>query len=421
MGMVRAELTLIYCDSRKRDSTVAILIKEFLSRSKQLSFISSRRNLSKILKLITPVNIVIIGQINILYDLIYSEGVLKNEFYGMNIYFYPSEGYAMEHEYRLMYPERYDYNNLKKIFFWGGGSLDWVKRNININRNILDKTGYPRNKMAKVYASMRNSECMKIGFIGRFPILNDLYGVLPMQYILEEFSKDGEYQALQVSRLEAEGRTVPIMLRIMKYIVEETNYRIGFRPHPNEDRRTYNILKEIFGSKIEISEEVDVAEYMAGCDKIVGLASSSYIDASLVGVPIICIDKLSNVISETEKYEPALKLIYDVAYLPETFDELKVLIKKDISIKKSKVFDDLIKTDFIGDYNDPIFHVAKSVQFTRKKISTYGVKVILYLMDALLIAKVLLKKSSNIDFDYSSMIHKKNKRFIDRYINSDEL
>lgn len=417
MGIIKSNLTLIYADSRKRDSTVAILIKEFLSRKKQLSFIASRRNFSKALRLITPANVVLIGQINILYELIYSGKVLKKEFEGMNIYFYPSEGYAMEHEYNQMYPAKFNYNDTQKIFFWGANSLKWAESNVDIKREALDNTGYPRIKMARIYAGMQDSKRVKIGFVGRFPILNDLYGVLSMKYILEEFANGKPYQALQVSRLEAEGRTVPIMLKTMRFIIDKTDFAISFRPHPNEDRRTYEVLKNFFGERFEISEEVDVAEWMAGCDKIVGLASSSYIDASLVKVPIICIDNLSDVVEETKKYEPALKLIYEVAYLPQTFEELTSLITENIEIKKSEIFDELMRSDFIGDHDDPIKHVADSVVFKRRNIATWIIRAGLVFMDMLLLGRALLRKSTALDFDYSPVLHGKNKRFIERYIN----
>ncbi|MDG1143714.1 MAG: hypothetical protein P8N92_03550, partial [Burkholderiales bacterium] len=194
MGIIKTNLTLIYADSRKRDSTVAILIKEFLSRKKQLSFISSRRNFSRTLGLITPANVIVIGQINILYDLIYSGKVLKKEFEGMNIYFYPAEGYGTDVEYALMYPEKYNYKDIKKIFCWGVKPLNWVAGNVDIQRATLDNTGYPRIKIAKTYAELQDSRRTKIGIVGRFAMLNDMNGVLPMKYIFSEFTNEKIYQ-----------------------------------------------------------------------------------------------------------------------------------------------------------------------------------------------------------------------------------
>jgi surface carbohydrate biosynthesis protein len=413
---MRSDLTLIYADSRKRDSTVAILIKEFLRRKNQPSFIASRRNLSVILRLITPANVILIGQINILYDQVYNGKVLKKEFIGMNIYFYPSEGYAMEHEYRQMYPDCYNYDGMTRIFLWGQESLSWVAENVAIKQEALDNTGYPRLKLGRIYAKLQSAKHRKIGFVGRFPLLNDLYGVLSMKYLVGEFANGKPYQASQVERLEAEGRTVPIMLRTIKFIMEQTDYFVSFRPHPNEDRRSYDVLKQYFGERFEISEEVDAAEWIAGCNKIVGLASSSYIDASLVNVPVICLDKISNVVEQTMKYEPALKLIYEVAYLPETFEELTSLIEKDIEIKKSVIFDELMRTNFVGNYEDPIRHVADSIQFKKRKVSTWAVTAALGLMDILLLARIWIRRRTALDFDYSAFLHGENKSFVNKYI-----
>jgi hypothetical protein len=81
--------------------------------------------------------------------------------------------------------------------------------------------------------------------------------------------------------------------------MNHTDYSVSFRPHPNEDPASYAKLKVRYGERFEISEEVDVADWLAGCSKIIGLASSSYIDASLIGIPVICLDRLAGVISDT--------------------------------------------------------------------------------------------------------------------------
>ena len=146
MAFIKTDLTIIYCDSRRRDSTVAILLQELLKKRGQLSFVASRRNFSKILKLATPANIVMIGQINIVYDLVYDGKTLKDRFKDTNIYFYPSEGYATDNEYHMMYPERFNYRDTKKIFFWGRESLEWVRRHLDIAPETLDNTGYPRTR-----------------------------------------------------------------------------------------------------------------------------------------------------------------------------------------------------------------------------------------------------------------------------------
>ena len=86
MGFFNSKITIIYCDSRKRDSTVGIILKKFIEMKGGLAFVSSRRNFSKILKITSPQNVLLIGQINILFDLIYEGKNLKKDFIGMNIY-----------------------------------------------------------------------------------------------------------------------------------------------------------------------------------------------------------------------------------------------------------------------------------------------------------------------------------------------
>lgn len=421
MAFLKTDLTIIYCDSRRRDSTVAILLQELLKKRGQLSFVASRRNFSKILKLATPANIVMIGQINIVYDLVYDGKTLKDRFKDTNIYFYPSEGYATDNEYHMMYPERFNYRDTKKIFFWGRESLEWVRRHLDILPETLDNTGYPRTRMARVYAALRGDrKVRKIGIVGRFAMLNDLYGVLPMEYIVTEFAlAKQQYKGAMVSRLHVESETILTILRAVDFIMKNTDYRISMRPHPNEDPASYAALKKLYGERFEVSDEVDVADWLSGCTKIMGLASSTYIDASLIDVPVICLDRVSGVVDQTMAYEPALKLIYETAHLPADFDELAALLTGDIEPKRSQVFSALIESNFTGERADPIKHVAESIAHIPARPSTALIKLAIEAADRLLVARDRLRKSTALDFEYSSAFHGRNRAFIQRYLDGE--
>ena len=414
---INTKLTLIYCDSRRRDSTVAILLQEFLRKRKQISFISSRRNFSKILKLATPENIIVIGQINIVFDLIYDGKKLKERFKNTNIYFYPSEGYATDIEYRQMYPERFSYAEIKKIFFWGKESLNWAQSNLQINPTVLDNTGYPRLKMAKVYSQMGSAEgAKKIGIVGRFAMLNDLYGILPMEYLVSEFATASEYRGVMLTRLRVETEAISTILKTVDFIIKNTDYSISFRPHPNEDPASYFRLKERYGHRIEISDEVDVSDWLSSCTKIIGLASSSYIDAGLTRVPIICLDAVSGVVDQTLAYEPALRLIYDIAYLPSNFEELARYIQDDIQAKTSPTFEGLIESNFVGNYEDPIKRVADSIHVSSGTWTTSFIRLLIEAADFLLVIRDRIRKSTALDFEYSSIAHGRNSEFIRKYL-----
>lgn len=421
MVFIKTDLTIIYCDSRRRDSTVAILLQELLKKRGQLSFVASRRNFSKILKLATPANIVMIGQINIVYDLVYEGKALKDRFKDTNIYFYPSEGYATDNEYHLMYPERFNYRDTKKIFFWGRESLEWVRRHLDIAPETLDNTGYPRTRMARVYATLRGDKIApKIGIVGRFAMLNDLYGVLPMEYVVTEFAlAKQQYKGTMVSRLHVESETIVTILHAVEFIMKNTDYRVSMRPHPNEDPASYAGLKKLYGDRFEISNEVDVADWLSGCTKVMGLASSTYIDASLIDVPVICLDRVSGVVDQTMAYEPALKLIYESAHLPANFEELTTLLAADIDPKRSKVFSALIESNFTGEHADPIKHVAASIAYRPARHTTALIKIAIEAADRLLVARDRLRKNTALDFEYSAAFHGRNRAFIEKYLNNE--
>jgi len=368
------------------------------------TFISSRRNFLKFLRFVLPAKLFVIGQVNMFADMSFLRADRKAS---CEMFFMPAEGFAAQEEYDMMYPEKIDYSIVDAVFFWGANSRKWFlgHRKIDDEAKLL-RAGYARLPIARAYASLVKTEAGRIGFIGRFPAINDLYERSVMDFFLNEPTVRGRSQL--VGRLNSESNAIFCYLDIFDYIINETEYVISLRPHPNEDISVYDTLIDRFNGRLEINDVADVAEWMAGCNVIVGLASSSYIDAFLVKTPVICLDKLLGSQESTLHFDPALKWMYESCYLPDSLDEVKKLLHRDqLEPIATKAFNKLIADDFCGE-SDIVFDriISEVVKKPLGVKATDGMLLwLLKTMDFILASVHYLRRNKALQFDYSYYYH----------------
>ena len=403
---IRTNIIFLYADSLRRDFSTCFVLEKKLREKGFKTFICSRRNFIFFLRFIIPKKIFLIGQVDMINDKIASEAVKGNS----EIHFMPAEGFARDHEYQVMYPKKRDFNFLTTILFWGQNSMNWFKNNRKIDDLLkLKKTGYARSQIGKHYAKRADKISKKIGFIGRFLSLNDIYKRSTIDFFLTEPS-DIERDKV-VGRITSESKALNSYLRLFYEIVSNTDYTISFRPHPNEDEDTYILLKKIFGNRFEINKDFDVSDFMSKCSVIVGQASSSYIDAYLMKVPVICVDQITGSVKSTILYDPALEDMYSSCYNPKSYDELFSLINDNkLQPIVSKKLDSYLDNDFKGNSDNVFEDLVNAILSspTKVKIWDYFILKTMVFIDFLLVIRrlILSKKHKNsLMFDYSYFYH----------------
>lgn len=416
--LFRTNIIFLYADSLRRDLSACFIIQEELRSRGFRVFICSRRNFNYFLRAIMPSKLFVIGQI----DMIYSKRIIDEAKAGaLSVYFMPAEGFAYDCEYIGMYPVKYDYSFLKTVFFWGKNSLTWFKNNRSIDEpSKLIQTGYSRLPIAKAYADLIQRNEKKVGFIGRFPALNDIYSRSVMSFYVGN-PKDDRYKTM--ARLDAESKAINCYINLFERIINETDYIISLRPHPNEDLNTYKPFIEKYGARFEINNAFDVAEWMTECKTIVGLASSSYIDACIVKVPVICLDALLGSRESTSQFDPALEWMYESCYLPESEEEVISLLSKDLAPIATPRFQGLLLDDFTGDTPVVFDNVLNSLTEvkTRKRLFDFALIKLMIFFDFILASRHYLKKNNALQFDYSYYYHKvpDNLKHISKVVSKD--
>ncbi len=370
-----------------------------------MCFIGCRRNLKRFVKYIHFESILIIGQINMFSEHpdVFDEGTLSN------LIFYPAEGEAADTQYEVMYPRNFNYNLLSSIVFWGAKPKEWFEKNRIMNIEKLVIGGYSRGQIAQLYKDNNKRE-KKIGFIGRFGLLNDLYGRGPIEHYFNEMMWTGGDLNDNIKFLEAntnaEAAALSGYIKLISYLINKSDYKISIRPHPNENHESYSKLITYFGGKLEVDMSTDAADWTSTCEKVVGMGSSIYIDCFFTKTPVISVDEFLNLKTFTLQYNPTLHYVHDGAYLPKSLESAcELIVTKDLAPVYNERFEKFIENNYFPTNIKPINILTNAINelSTKAKILDAALLIGLLVVDELLALKNLLRNRERLMFDYSWM------------------
>lgn len=404
MLRIKTNIVFLYADALRRDLSTCFILEQLLNERGFRTFICSRRNFSRFFSLIIPRKLFVLGQIDSFYKQYIQHTTMGHN---IDIFFMPSEGFLSNSQYKLVYPDAFEFSNLAAIFFWGRNSLRWFKENRKIDDpNKLKQAGYSRLPIAREYRAMVRRD-KKIGFIGRFAALNDIYKRNLLSFYLTDPSILNRAQT--EARQEIESRAIICYLDLFDFIINNTKFHVSIRPHPNEDVSTYRHLAERYGNRFEVNLAYDVAEWMAGCHALVGVSSFSYVDAYVAQTPVICLDNYLKSRSNAVFMEPVLEWMYECCHLPNSLDEVKSLLA-DNNLKPvvTDRFNNLIKEEFTGN-SDLVFDQVISelvMKPLKRKLSDSVLLFMLKATDFILASLTYLVRKNKMSFDYSYHYHR---------------
>lgn len=406
---IQTNIVFLYADSMRRDLSTCYIVQDALKQHGYRSIICSRRNFRRYLSLVLPQKLFIVGQVDMFHQ-DFIQAAAKSE--QTEIYFMPAEGFASDSEYQNMYPVDLDYRFINSIFFWGENSLRWFKTFREVeNPPLLKRAGYTRLPIAREYRSIIRRDDKKIGFIGRFPALNDIYSRNLMTFFVSDLTSFERTKLM--ARQESEARAINCYIDLFQFLIEKTDCTISLRPHPNEDIRTYRELIQKFGERFQIDNVFDVAEWMASCRVVVGAASSSFIDAHEVRTPVICLDKCLNSMGSTLLFDPALECMYESCYLPENMGDVRsLLIDRQLKPVSSGKFKNLIAADFCGD-SELVFDTVVAEIIKKRCVGKwfdFALFPLLVTADFLLASLHRFRRNNALQFDFSAYYHPISKR-----------
>lgn len=402
---LKSNIVFLYADSLRRDLSTCLILEKALQSRGYSTFICSRRNFQRFTRFVLPSKLLLVGQVEMCAAPPFYQEMQQA---GAEIYLVPSEGFASHEYYVLMYPEKIEYDPLKAIFFWGELPRKWFLEHRKItDTKKLVRAGSTRVSIAKQYRKIIKHDGRRVGFLGRFSTLNDIYGRNLARLLMYDATKSERAQF--IGRVSAEMGAFAGYLELFDYIVNNTDYRISVRPHPNEDIATYNLLVDRYKGRFEIDGAIDVAEWMSSCKAIIGLSSTAFPDAYVAQTPVICLDKMLGTQDATLDYESYMKYMYMCSYLPASLEELKELLKRDqLPPVATNEFLEFFENYYLGDTEIVFDTIIEAASKNHVKTGIFDLLILamLRVVDFAMATRHKIMKKKSLTFDYSRHYHK---------------
>ena len=257
-------------------------------------------------------------------------------------------------EQHLLENERI-FDKLSRIYLWGDVAKEnmlkkcdefgkpHLKKYINSDGKVL-VNGHPRVDVSRYMPRKDSSSRNSIGFVGRFPTINDYKGTSTLHF--------GFVREFEIREAELELKLLRCYLKIIDYIIDYTSFNISIRPYPAENSKQY-FRREIDGKhsgfnnrkyngRIEIDDSLDFSSWCMAQKAIISSQSTMITEAYLMDIPAINIDKVAGaydaVQERGEKYG-IHNILMEAPYQPNTYKELfsALLETNNIPINKHKL------------------------------------------------------------------------------------
>tara|TARA_Y100001968_G_scaffold296094_1_gene304040 strand:+ start:30215 stop:31477 length:1263 start_codon:yes stop_codon:yes gene_type:complete len=402
---------IIYLDSYKRDQLLAENLAEKFRENDFYVFIASRRSFYFSCLILNPNDIFIIGQLDIAEQV---RPIVDSQ-----IHLSTAECWACDF-YGSAYfpPEKKYYKNLKNIFIWGSKSMNWIidNRSSQIEDTDITIAGFPRSLPLRNIRLKRKSEInnKKIGLVGKFSALNDLYSRPAIEQILLGLnhgdSDHTDWPEITAERITIESKIMKIYTDIIKSEELSSSY-FSIRPHPTEKTTTYNKYFD------HVSAKEEVCDWLTDLDLVIGPASTLIYDCYLAGIPYVCIDYINNTVDKTIRCEALMEWFYDLSINPKSLEELVDIVvleqSKKLRTTRSIDQDNRVLSTLINNNINAVSLIAnKSIPtFKRKKdILIFWKNIIVYTVDITMIVYHLIFKPYRLSFDYILPYFKSNKK-----------
>ena len=123
------------------------------------------------------------------------------------------------------------------------------------------------------------------------------------------------------------------MTKVLGMVLERTDYKISIRPHPQEQSDSYKqYIRHWFGrgneDRISVDESIDFAAWAAAQRVLISPSSTSFLEAYILGVPVINLDVIANTFEYNRGYAPVVAEWQEGCILPRDIEELCKILEE---------------------------------------------------------------------------------------------
>ncbi|MDF3820159.1 hypothetical protein P3G55_09625 [Leptospira sp. 96542] len=406
-------IVFIHVDALRREFSAAWMFAKRLEEQGFAVFLTSRSTTNYLLKFVVPDLLVLSHPFTIS-----QENLAKLKLKGTKIIVTEVEGIVrVDHDIGTTYPDFVDFENFETIYVWNEWSRKWLYKNRDTKECRIKVSGCLRNDLIKSIDIKKDKK--RIGILGRYELINPFDG-------RHNFENLRLMEKRHIERWHVDLDSFLIVRDLTAYLTQN-GYKVSFRPHPNENVKAYNILKNFFGENFEVNEDFDYYAWLETLEKVVGTVSSAFLEPYFAKIPIICIDSLFEY-RGPPNLEEWRKVTREASYNPSSQKDLYSLcLREDLVPKKSKRLDeylydlysikekensnavDFVVNDVLGNINN----LRKSSMF-----KLVIVLILKKLLDILVILRCIIENSGawslqNLkQYDFNPFFHRPNEFMI---------
>lgn len=174
------------------------------------------------------------------------------------------------------------------------------------------------------------SERDSIGVVCRFGTINQYEGVPPIRTIPNKiYGNNAERVVVEVHGFDAVVSAIHTILR-------NTHYRISIRPHPFEQVESYErhvipLHFDAYRDRIEVDTSLEFCAWASKQKALVSPTSSSFLEAYLLGIPIVNLDRIAGTDRFMRDYSSVTSEWQQASTTPKNVDELAEIVTGDLA------------------------------------------------------------------------------------------
>jgi len=220
--------------------------------------------------------------------------------------------------------------NVDLGLFWGEKIIqEFEEIAPHLDRRNLHVVGYPKLDLVKYlperFKTSKNNH--SLGVVCRFPNINPYNA----QVLIRTLPNPDN-----VEKNIAQIQAFVAMIKVLRVILERTDYKISIRPHPQEQSDSYKqYIRLWFGKekedRISIDESIDFAAWAAAQRVLLSPSSTSFLEAYILRVPVINLDAIATTFEYNRGYASVVAEWQEGCLLPKNMDELCEILEEEHS------------------------------------------------------------------------------------------
>ena len=217
--------------------------------------------------------------------------------------------------------------NVDLGLFWGEKIIqEFEEIAPQLDRRHLHVVGYPKLDLVRYlperFKTGKNNR--SLGVVCRFPNVNPYNA----QVLIRTLPNPGHME-----KIIAQMQGFVAMVKVLRVILDRTDYKISIRPHPQEQIDSYTqYIRHWFGrekeDRISVDESIDFAVWAAGQRALISPSSTSFLEAYLLRVPVINLDAIAETLDYNRGYAPVIGEWQGSCLLPKNIDELCKILEE---------------------------------------------------------------------------------------------